>query len=120
RLDRRETVDQPQAAVAVPVPINLYTVLLDDFPLDEFNQSFHSSWCSVPDRIGQADACRSAVDGRPVQSLERFGLRAGRVLGDVHDRAAVLRSEEHTSELQSPCNLVCRLLLEKNYILQLY
>src|SRR2546426_1728477 len=30
------------------------------------------------------------------------------------------RSEEHTSELQSPCNLVCRLLLEKkkyNYIL---
>src|SRR3989454_8548229 len=26
---------------------------------------------------------------------------------------ATLRSEEHTSELQSPCNLVCRLLLEK-------
>src|SRR5256885_9594936 len=25
----------------------------------------------------------------------------------------VIRSEEHTSELQSPCNLVCRLLLEK-------
>src|SRR5256885_6534212 len=25
-----------------------------------------------------------------------------------------LRSEEHTSELQSPCNLVCRLLLVKN------
>src|ERR1039457_7314396 len=25
----------------------------------------------------------------------------------------VARSEEHTSELQSPCNLVCRLLLEK-------
>src|SRR5256885_11887820 len=27
--------------------------------------------------------------------------------------AQQLRSEEHTSELQSPCNLVCRLLLEK-------
>src|SRR5256885_7170857 len=27
--------------------------------------------------------------------------------------AQKLRSEEHTSELQSPCNLVCRLLLEK-------
>src|SRR5256885_7240610 len=26
---------------------------------------------------------------------------------------ARVRSEEHTSELQSPCNLVCRLLLEK-------
>src|SRR2546426_7125075 len=29
---------------------------------------------------------------------------------------AILRSEEHTSELQSPCNLVCRLLLEKKKI----
>src|SRR5256885_4468362 len=28
------------------------------------------------------------------------------------------RSEEHTSELQSPCNLVCRLLLEKKNIVQ--
>src|SRR5256885_8692137 len=28
-------------------------------------------------------------------------------------RPAARRSEEHTSELQSPCNLVCRLLLEK-------
>src|SRR2546426_2925907 len=27
--------------------------------------------------------------------------------------SAIRRSEEHTSELQSPCNLVCRLLLEK-------
>src|SRR5256885_11973013 len=27
-----------------------------------------------------------------------------------------VRSEEHTSELQSPCNLVCRLLLEKKNI----
>src|SRR5256885_9513365 len=30
--------------------------------------------------------------------------------GQVRTRT---RSEEHTSELQSPCNLVCRLLLEK-------
>src|SRR5256885_11190894 len=28
-------------------------------------------------------------------------------------RQGGFRSEEHTSELQSPCNLVCRLLLEK-------
>src|SRR2546426_3799140 len=28
-------------------------------------------------------------------------------------RPKITRSEEHTSELQSPCNLVCRLLLEK-------
>src|SRR5256885_8389202 len=32
--------------------------------------------------------------------------------------ASLLRSEEHTSELQSPCNLVCRLLLEKKTVHQ--
>src|SRR2546426_2227706 len=44
----------------------------------------------------------------------------GAVLGDEKSRGLArerhldeLRSEEHTSELQSPCNLVCRLLLEK-------
>src|SRR2546426_3862830 len=31
----------------------------------------------------------------------------------VAQTGAQIRSEEHTSELQSPCNLVCRLLLEK-------
>src|SRR5256885_7312184 len=48
-------------------------------------------------------------------------VRAGAVPGagrtaSAAPRAAVRRqqrSEEHTSELQSPCNLVCRLLLEK-------
>src|SRR5256885_11602790 len=36
------------------------------------------------------------------------------VRGDQADRELRQdRSEEHTSELQSPCNLVCRLLLEK-------
>src|SRR5256885_3343204 len=39
------------------------------------------------------------------------GRFAFRVLALVF--LALVRSEEHTSELQSPCNLVCRLLLEK-------
>src|SRR2546426_9314930 len=37
-------------------------------------------------------------------------------IGSPAGRLAIpsrMRSEEHTSELQSPCNLVCRLLLEK-------
>src|SRR5256885_3050470 len=34
-------------------------------------------------------------------------------------RGGSLRSEEHTSELQSPCNLVCRLLLEKKKLISL-
>src|SRR5256885_13010822 len=33
--------------------------------------------------------------------------------GSASTPSAPSRSEEHTSELQSPCNLVCRLLLEK-------
>src|SRR5256885_17238394 len=38
---------------------------------------------------------------------ERLGARP------VASQIGAQRSEEHTSELQSPCNLVCRLLLEK-------
>src|SRR5256885_11707432 len=34
---------------------------------------------------------------------------------DIYWGAIPFRSEEHTSELQSPCNLVCRLLLEKKH-----
>src|SRR2546426_4655802 len=34
-------------------------------------------------------------------------------IGENNCRNGIWRSEEHTSELQSPCNLVCRLLLEK-------
>src|SRR2546426_7663647 len=53
-------------------------------------------------------------------NVEEVRRPPARVLDDVHGghrqaRAVhhAARSEEHTSELQSPCNLVCRLLLEK-------
>src|SRR5690242_21207457 len=50
--------------------------------------------------------------------VARVGDRAAALLGrlvllDVHAVAHEQRSEEHTSELQSHVNLVCRLLLEK-------
>src|SRR5256885_7184319 len=50
--------------------------------------------------------------------LRSYHLKADRAAAEQPDEAlasSVLpqRSEEHTSELQSPCNLVCRLLLEK-------
>src|SRR6266566_4252070 len=43
-----------------------------------------------------------------VEDMIRFYLSEEPILANVPTR-----SEEHTSELQSPCNLVCRLLLEK-------
>src|SRR5256885_5384910 len=49
--------------------------------------------------------------------LEHLMLRAGDVISKTELTERLydqdFRSEEHTSELQSPCNLVCRLLLEK-------
>src|SRR5205807_9146432 len=53
---------------------------------------------------------RRRGQGGAVRAGERWYAAAGR---DRRAAAAAARSEEHTSELQSPCNLVCRLLLEK-------
>src|SRR2546426_7354856 len=56
----------------------------------------------------------SLHDALPISGAEVGGrlleTTARRPSGRV---GALRRSEEHTSELQSPCNLVCRLLLEK-------
>src|SRR5690606_42160787 len=50
----------------------------------------------------------------PARAQGVLGLRSGRVAGyRCAHRREVPRSEEHTSELQSRENLVCRLLLEK-------
>src|SRR2546430_15746461 len=68
-------------------------------------------------------ARKAQVDGRGAQLLAQVGLAAGDGGKDPHEFsggqrqrisiARALRSEEHTSELQSQSNLVCRLLLEK-------
>src|SRR5688500_19995762 len=59
------------------------------------------------DRLEHAFAERRASEDR----LRRFIADASHELRTP--LASIRRSEEHTSELQSPCNLVCRLLLEK-------
>src|SRR2546426_8430709 len=58
---------------------------------------------------------RSRRDQRDDGAVGRHDACGRQVAVDlVADRRSVVpRSEEHTSELQSPCNLVCRLLLEK-------
>src|SRR5256885_11343431 len=50
-------------------------------------------------------------DDYVVHAVQELGLE--RLAQQLQDLGLHLRSEEHTSELQSPCNLVCRLLLEK-------
>src|SRR5256885_7855766 len=49
-----------------------------------------------------------------VAALHENGVAGPERRGEPVD--LLQRSEEHTSELQSPCNLVCRLLLEKKKI----
>src|SRR5256885_4659303 len=50
--------------------------------------------------------------GRP-RAVRRDRLKSVSCLSSPRGSSRRRRSEEHTSELQSPCNLVCRLLLEK-------
>src|SRR5256885_5427371 len=51
------------------------------------------------------------IDGQDPRSVGKFALVNG-ALQQQFQHFLGQRSEEHTSELQSPCNLVCRLLLE--------
>src|SRR2546426_7403353 len=67
-------------------------------------------WDPVLERIDAALDDEALVDLITAALAQRYPLsqRRGRL-----GTPAEVRSEEHTSELQSPCNLVCRLLLEK-------
>src|SRR2546426_6998721 len=57
----------------------------------------------VPSGLADEDVLLTEPLAVVTRAVNRGGPRAGEAA----------RSEEHTSELQSPCNLVCRLLLEK-------
>src|SRR5256885_12695694 len=69
-------------------------------------------WCSEDGRqerriLSAVTVLSWAAQGRQPPQLEVIALSA------LSKLRLGIRSEEHTSELQSPCNLVCRLLLEK-------
>src|SRR2546426_3450991 len=72
-------------------------------PLDtkDFSPWFGAINQSNPDVLFVAFAGTDSL--RLMTQLHSFGMT----------KKYKMRSEEHTSELQSPCNLVCRLLLEK-------
>src|SRR2546426_4378979 len=56
-----------------------------------------------------------ALDCTGIAAARLAAVRSAKTWGTVCfvGEGGEVRSEEHTSELQSPCNLVCRLLLEK-------
>src|SRR5688572_32577167 len=62
-------------------------------------------------------ACRATRDGHACDAGTDAGTRRASLPGRRRGGVCLLRSEEHTSELQSQSNLVCRLLLvkKKNY-----
>src|SRR5438876_2561606 len=70
---------------------------------------FRSGARAVELRVIRNDGSRRNVSARTVPLRGDDGVITG-YLGTLED---VTRSEEHTSELQSPVQLVCRLLLEK-------
>src|SRR6476660_714003 len=69
-------------------------------PAEEQSGAGHSLTLTEPVRLRHHDERRFSVTGTPTDAV---------MLALAH----VMRSEEHTSELQSPDHLVCRLLLEK-------
>src|SRR3989454_7455162 len=70
---------------------------------------FRSPTGQKPADIAVTDGIITAIGSEVSDGAEVIDARGLVVLPGVVDS----RSEEHTSELQSPCNLVCRLLLEK-------
>src|SRR2546426_3161140 len=58
-------------------------------------------------------SCSISPWSGPARCFRAAGIRFARGPCRTCSHPGSRRSEEHTSELQSPCNLVCRLLLEK-------
>src|SRR5256885_6863579 len=82
-----------------------------------FNVIYSSGTTGVPKGIVQSWAMRWAHVQRAIHN--GYGPDAVSLCATplYSNTTLVARSEEHTSELQSPCNLVCRLLLEKKQAL---
>src|SRR5438552_12552600 len=74
---------------------------------------FRSVRTSCPRREMRFRSCYNPRRQNAERSRTTAGNGAGLLGGTAHPLPEASRSEEHTSELQSPDHLVCRLLLEK-------
>src|SRR5256885_3813101 len=81
------------------------------FPYTTLFRSRGDSRRSLAERCRGMFSMRKVGASREQLSRQRILIRISRKRKQPARTA--IRSEEHTSELQSPCNLVCRLLLEK-------
>src|SRR5207302_6804549 len=79
----------------------------------EFTVTSGGQQCPFPLLEGTRQPVRNYSRGVQVMLQRRSANRLSGWVGYTFARANVYRSEEHTSELQSRENLVCRLLLEK-------
>src|SRR5438552_12856116 len=87
----------------VTTPTALYTLSLHDaLPI----------LLRAVDVLQQIDASLRQGEG-PTEGRPQHEVLVGRLQKDHAENFVLRRSEEHTSELQSPDHLVCRLLLEK-------
>src|SRR5688500_19252400 len=71
------------------------------------------SWRIGPPRPALLSQFLRTVGGSEMPSARSASVMLFDWKRDCVPLRKAVRSEEHTSELQSPCNLVCRLLLEK-------
>src|SRR5205807_9524109 len=101
------------ALLTVPAPSDTYTLSLHDaLPIFKATGRENRLHPNLVD-LSNTDPDH---DGRLMDWTDRRMLyQSGNQLWhtDSSFKPELVRSEEHTSELQSPCNLVCRLLLEK-------
>src|SRR2546430_3803305 len=86
----------------------IYTLSLHDaLPISNSSGEISSSSSRI---------CASSSRSRSAESSFDSASAAATILSRTNRRLPMRRSEEHTSELQSQSNLVCRLLLEKKKI----
>src|SRR5256885_8598321 len=100
-------------------PPALYPLIANEIPQvqSEVPQTLTLGANVTPEQLVAAgEKVFNGIGGCP--TCHGLGTRAPNLLTDEKGQGPIgarcgKRSEEHTSELQSPCNLVCRLLLEK-------